>query len=97
VRAELTHSGICARAGFQQYALLKVLLAALGVFVFAIFPASIQHWAYTNAARLLVVAPLLALVWRGLYEERAGQLEIARQIVFDDAAQHEIELLNLTG
>jgi len=87
----------CARAGFRQNALLKVLLAALGVFVFAILPASIQHWGYANAARLLVVAPLLALVWWGLYEKRAGQLEIERQIVFDDAVQHEIELLNLTG
>ncbi len=65
--------------------------------MFAIFPANIQHWAYTTPIRLLVLAPLLALVWWGLYEKRAGQLEIERQIVFDDAVQHEIELLNLTG
>ena len=87
----------CAKAGFQQNALLKVLLCVLGVFVFALLPASIEHWSSSNPIYLLVLLPLLALVWWGIYEARSSQLDIERRIIFHDSAQNEIELLKLSG
>lgn len=87
----------CAKAGFQQSALLKALLCVLGVFVFVLLPASIEHWAFGSAVRLLVLLPLLALVWWGIYNIRARQLQIERQILFQDISRDEIELLRLSG
>jgi hypothetical protein len=85
----------CTKAGFQQNALLKVLLCVLGALVFALLPAGIEHWAGASHIRLLVLLPLLALVWWGIYEGRSGQLEVERQIVFEDTEANEIELLQL--
>ncbi len=87
----------CAKAGFQQNALFKVLLCVVGVFGFALLPASIEHWASSNSIRLLILLPLLTLVWWGIYEARAAQLMGERQIVFQDSTQSEIELLKLNG
>lgn len=87
----------CAKGGFQHNALVKVLLCVLGVFAFAILPATIEHWARLNPIRLLTLAPPLALIWWGIYEARAGQLEIDRRIVFIDPEQDGIELLNLSA
>ncbi len=85
----------CAKAGFQQAALLKILFCMLGVFAFAVLPATIEHWARSNPIRLLVLLPVLALAWWAIYEGRSGQLDIDRQIVFHDSIPGEIELLNL--
>lgn len=87
----------CAKAGFQHNALLKVLLAVLGAFAFAIVPASIQHWALYATARLLLLVPLLALVWWAIYARRSAQLDIDRQIAFHDPSHEEFELLNLNA
>ena len=87
----------CAKAGFQHNALVKILLCVLGVLAFAILPAAIQHWALATPAALLALLPLLAFVWWGIYEGRAGQLDIDRQIVFHDSLRNEIELLNLNA
>ncbi len=86
----------CAKAGFQQNAVLKVLLWVLGVLAFAFLPASVEHWANSDSIRLLILLPLLALVWSGIYAARSAQLVIERQILFQDSAQ-EIELLQLNG
>jgi hypothetical protein len=87
----------CAKAGFQQNALLKLLVCILGVSAFALLPAGIEHWASSNPLRLLILLPLLALVWWAIYEARSAQLEIERQIVFQDSTQNEIELLKLNA
>lgn len=87
----------CAKAGFQQNALLKLLLCILGVFAFALLPAGIEHWASSNPIRLLILLPPLTLVWWGIHEARSAQLEIERQIVFQDSTQNEIELLKLNA
>lgn len=87
----------CAKGGFQHNALVKVLLGVLGVFVFALVPASVEHWARSNPVRLLVLLPPLSLAWWGIYEARSAQLDVERQIVFRDPGQAEIELLNLNS
>lgn len=87
----------CAKSGFQHNALVKVLLGVLGIFAFALVPAGIQHWAGSSPVRLLVLLPLFALVWWGIYEARVSQVDVERQIVFRDREAIEIELLNLNS
>jgi len=87
----------CAKSGFQHNALVKALLCVLGVFAFAFLPALVQHWARSSPVRLLVLAPLLALIWWGIREARSAQLDIDRQIVFLDPVQSGVELLNLNA
>ena len=87
----------CAKAGFQHRALVTILLYVLGGVGFAIVPAGIEHWANPSPVRLLVLAPLLGAAWWGIRLRRAEQLDIERQIVFRDANQNELELLNLNA
>jgi len=87
----------CAKSGFQHNALVKALLCVLGVFAFAFLPALVEHWARSSPVRLLVLAPLLALIWWGIREARSAQLDIDRQIVFLDPVQSGVELLNLNA
>ena len=86
----------CAKAGFQQNALLKLLICVPGIFVFAMFPANLQHWARPSLLRLLVFVPFLAIAWWGLYEVRSRQVSVERQITFQEVDEREIALLNLT-
>jgi len=87
----------CAKGGFQHNVLVKALLSVLGVLAFAFLPALVEHWARSSPVRLLVLAPPLALIWWGIRQARAAQLDIDRQIVFLDPAQTGVELLNLNA
>lgn len=87
----------CAKAGFRQSVIVKVLLCVLGALAFAMLPAAIEHWALIEPLGLLVLVPLVALVWWGTWAGRSAQLDLDRRIQFQDAAQSDFELLNLSG
>jgi hypothetical protein len=87
----------CAKRGFQQNAVFRILLAMLGIFPFAMLPAAVQHWGCPSPVRLLLLLPPLGLIWWGIYEVRSRQLDIERRVVFDDPAEDEIAVLNLSG
>jgi hypothetical protein len=87
----------CAKAAFQQNALPKLLICVPGIFVFAMLPANLQHWARSNPMRLLVFVPFLAVVWWGIYEVRSRQVSFERQITFQETDETAIALLNLSA
>jgi hypothetical protein len=86
----------CAPGGFRHGALVKVVLYVVGFVGFSFVIATIEHWALLHIARMLVFVPVLVIARWSIRVMQSNQMDMEKQITFEDTASYEIAVLKLT-
>lgn len=86
----------CSYPQFRNSAIMVIVIYLLGFFVYAILTAQLEYWMLLNPVRFLLVVPLAAGIWYGLFRFREGLVDVDRQLIFEDKISASFEVLDLS-
>jgi hypothetical protein len=86
----------CSYPPFRNSAIMLIVIYLLGFFVYAILTSQLEYWMLLNPARVLLVVPLAAGIWYGLSRFREDQVDVDKQLIFEDKTSTSFEVLDLS-
>ena len=85
----------CAYPPFRDSAILLVVCYFLGFFVYVVLTAQFESWALLSPSRLLLVIPPILGIWYGLSRIRGDQIEVDKELIFEEKTARGFEVLDL--
>jgi hypothetical protein len=86
----------CSYPSFRNSAIMAIVIYLLGFFVYAILTSQFESWMLLKPARVLLVVPLAAGIWYALSRFREDQVDVDKQVIFEDKTSAGFEVLDLS-
>jgi hypothetical protein len=86
----------CPLPSFRQHVVVEVVVAVMAFLLFAITTSEVEARNLVYAPAMLVFVPPAVVVWYLIRRLRAETVEVERQLIFEDAPEHALELLQLS-
>jgi hypothetical protein len=85
----------CSLPVFKQNAFVVLFLLVLGFYLFVRAGAFLEYVALVDPVRAIIPVILLGSWWMVIRQYRANQLDMDRQIIFEEVAVEAVQLLDL--
>ncbi len=85
----------CSFPLFQQHSIVTLLACVFGFFLFAVVTPQFESWALIEPLRTLVLVPVTAVAWYVPHHIRRNDLDIEKQMIFEEAPARAVEVLQL--
>ena len=86
----------CSYPPFRNSAIMLLVIYLLGFFLYAILTSQLEYWMLLNPVRVLLVVPLAVGIWYGLSRFREDQVDVDKQLIFEDKPSAGFEVLDLS-
>ena len=86
----------CSYPAFRPSAVVLVLSYVLGFLVFVVLTSNLESWALVQPVLIVPFLAATLIAWRVLSRLQKGVQEIDKELIFEDTATVEFELLNLS-
>lgn len=87
----------CAVPKFKSHAIVVALLLVLGYFGFTSVTATVESWALADPYWFIAFVPVVLGAAFAIYQAKKTQIEIERNILFEERSSSVVETLNLQG
>jgi hypothetical protein len=85
----------CSYPPFRDSAILLVVCYFLGFFAYVVLTAQFESWALLSPPRLLLMLPVALGIWYGVSRLRGEQIDIDKELIFEEKTTRGFEVLDL--
>ena len=85
----------CSYPPFRDSAIMLVVCYVLGFFLYVAVMAQFESWALLSPPRLLLLVPPVLGIWYGLSRLRDEQIDLDKELIFEEKTTRGFEVLDL--
>jgi len=80
---------------FHQHSVVTLLGCVFAFFLFAVLTPQFESWALAEPLRMTVLVPVAAVAWYVPRHIRGNDLDVEKQMIFEEAPVRAVEVLQL--